>query len=159
MIGYVKQFYSNKTMSFVIGNKLLKKYTKIWERVSSLTNVEFDNEPVYGDNDKYIKANGDKINTNFQGKNIPKEDASYKCLSKIMLDSVIGINKNYPKTLLEEQKYTIKKNKTENLINDDLDQSSFDDKSLIMDGQNEVIHYQAFIKVHFNWNSPFKLEF
>ena len=31
MIGYVKQFDSNKTMSFkVIDNKLLKKYNKIW---------------------------------------------------------------------------------------------------------------------------------
>ena len=35
MIGYVKHFDSNKTMSFkVIDNKLLKKYTEIWERVS-----------------------------------------------------------------------------------------------------------------------------
>ena len=48
MIGYVKHFDSNKTMSFkVIDNKLLKKYTEIWERVSS--------EPVYSDNNKYIK--------------------------------------------------------------------------------------------------------
>ena len=36
-------------------NRLLKKYTKMWERVSSLINIEFDSEPVYGDNDKYIK--------------------------------------------------------------------------------------------------------
>ena len=27
----------------------------MWERVSSLMNIEFDSEPVYGDNDKYIK--------------------------------------------------------------------------------------------------------
>ena len=57
MIGYVKDFDSNKTMSFkVIDNKLLKKYTKIWERASSLMNIEFVSEPVYGDNDKYKKA-------------------------------------------------------------------------------------------------------
>ena len=37
MIGYVKCFDSNKIMSFkVIDKKLLKKYTKIWEKVSSL---------------------------------------------------------------------------------------------------------------------------
>ena len=31
MIGYVKHFDSNKTMSFKVGdNKLLKKYNKIW---------------------------------------------------------------------------------------------------------------------------------
>ena len=53
MIGYVKCFDSNKTMSFkVIDNKLLKKYNKIWEKVSSLMNIKFDSEPVYGNNDK-----------------------------------------------------------------------------------------------------------
>ena len=88
--------------------------------------TKFDSEPVYGDNDKYIKTKiksyGDKINTNFQGKKIPKENTSYKCLSLIMLDSVIRANKKYyPQTLLEECKYEIKKNKMENLINDDLD--------------------------------------
>ena len=35
-------------------------------------NIEFDSEPVYGHNDKYIKTKiklyGDKMNTNFQGK-------------------------------------------------------------------------------------------
>ena len=37
MIGYIKHVDSNKTMSVkVIDKKLLKKYTKIWERVSSL---------------------------------------------------------------------------------------------------------------------------
>ena len=44
-------------MSFKVGyNKLLKKYNKIWERISNLMNIEFDSEPVYGDNDKYIKT-------------------------------------------------------------------------------------------------------
>ena len=50
MIGYVKNFDSNKTMSFKVSdNKLLKKYNKIWERVSNLMNIEFDIEPVYGE--------------------------------------------------------------------------------------------------------------
>ena len=41
---------------------------------------------------------GDRVNTNFQGKKVPKENASYKCLSLIMLDSFIGVNeKYYPK--------------------------------------------------------------
>ena len=40
-------------MSFVInGHKLLKKYIKIWERVSNLMSIEFYSEPVYGDKDK-----------------------------------------------------------------------------------------------------------
>ena len=133
MIGYVKHFDSIKTMFFkVVHYKLLKNYTKTCERLSSLMNVEFDSEPVYGDNDKYIstkiKSYGDKINTSFQGKKIPKEDASYKCLSLIMLVSVIRVNKKYyPQTLLEECKYEIKNNEMENLINDDLDPSSSDE--------------------------------
>ena len=28
----------------------------IWERVNSLMNIECDSEPIYGDNDKCIKA-------------------------------------------------------------------------------------------------------
>ena len=44
-----------------------------------------------------------------------------------MLDSVArGNEKYYPQTLLEEYKYVIRKNKMENLINDDLDLSSSD---------------------------------
>ena len=65
------------------------------------------------------------IITNSQGKKIPKENASFKCFSLIMLGSVTRANeKYYPQTLLEECKYEIKKNKMENLINDDLDPSS-----------------------------------
>ena len=57
-------------MSFKVNDiRLLKKYTKKWEKVSILKNIEFDKEPVYGDNDKYIKAKlksyGDKVNTDF----------------------------------------------------------------------------------------------
>ena len=59
--------------------------------------MEFDSEPVYGDNDKYIKTKikmyENRVNTNFQGKNVPKENTSYRCLSLIMLDSVIRVNK------------------------------------------------------------------
>ena len=58
MIYYVKCFDSNKTMSFKVNNnRQLKRYNKIWERVSSLMNIEFISEPVYRDNDKYIKTN------------------------------------------------------------------------------------------------------
>ena len=57
MTRYVQCFDSKKAMSFkVVDNNLLKTYTKIWERVSNLMNIEFDSEPVYGDNYKYIKT-------------------------------------------------------------------------------------------------------
>ena len=59
-------------------------------------NIEFDIEPGYGDNDKYkmtkIKMYENRVNTNFQGKKVPKENASYKCLSLIMLDSAFRVN-------------------------------------------------------------------
>ena len=71
MIGYVKHFDNNKTMSFKVINKgLLKRYIKIWERINNLIGKEFDSEPVYGHHDKYIKTKiksyGDKVNTNVQ---------------------------------------------------------------------------------------------
>ena len=61
MIGYVKHFDSNKTISFkVIDNKLLKRILKYGKEFNeylmniecSLMNIEFDSEPDYGDNDK-----------------------------------------------------------------------------------------------------------
>ena len=62
------------------------------------------------------------MNTNFQGKKMPKENASYDWLSLITLDSVIRVNKKYyPQTLLQECKYITRKNKKHNLINDDLE--------------------------------------
>ena len=116
MIRYVKHFDSNKTMSFKVNdNKLLKKYKKIWEKVGNLLNIRFDSEPIYGYVDKYIKTKiktyGDRRNTNFQGQKVPKENAIYKCISLIMLDSVIRVNKKYYlQTLLKECKYVIRKN-------------------------------------------------
>ena len=135
---------SNKTMSFKVSdNKILKKYKKIWEKVGNLLNIEFDSEPVYGDVDKYIKTKiktyGDKVNINFQGQKVPTEKVSYKCISLVMLDSVIRVNKKYyPQLLLEECKYVIRKNKMENLINHDLSLSSSDESDNESDeGDNE----------------------
>ena len=78
MIGYVKHFDSDKTMYFKVNDhRLLKKYSKIWGKISSLMNIEFDSEPAYGDNDKYTKAKTksyrDKVNTNFQDKKYQKK--------------------------------------------------------------------------------------
>ena len=60
-------------------------------------NIKFYSEPVDGDNDKYIKTKtsiyGNKVNTNFQSKKWPKENAPYKWLLIIMLDSVIRSKK------------------------------------------------------------------
>ena len=118
----------------------IKTYSKIWEKISSLIGqllvfvLVLDGEAVYKDNDQYIKTKiksyGDKINTNFQGKKIPKEAASYKHLSRIMLDFAIRVNKKYfPHIFLKECKEKTKKNKMENIINDDLELSSADNES------------------------------
>ena len=105
-------------------------------------NKKFVNDPVYGDDNEYIKTKikifGVKIITNFQGKKIPKEKALYKCLSLIMLDSVIRVNKkHYPQILQEEWKYEIKKTKMENLINDNFDPSSSDESDNESDNESE----------------------
>ena len=61
---------------------------------------------------------------NFHNKKIPKEKLPCKCLSIIILNSVIKTNKKYyPHTFLEECKYVQEKIKTENLIDDDLGKS------------------------------------
>ena len=87
-------------MSFkAIDNRLLKKYIKIWERVSSLINIKVESEPVYRNNDKYIKTKiksyREKVNTDFQGKKVPKENVSYKCFSLIVFESVKSIILKY----------------------------------------------------------------
>ena len=69
-----------------------------------------------------------KVNTNFQDKEVPKKDASYKCLSLIMLDSVVKVGKKYySQVFLEECKYVKRKNKMLNYIDDDLEVTSSDD--------------------------------
>ena len=67
---------------------------------------------------------------NFHDKKVPKEGVSSKCISLIISDSVIRVNrKYYPQTLLEACKNVVRKNKMENLINEDLDLSSSDSDS------------------------------
>ena len=122
-------------MSFRVNNKqLLKNYNKIWKKVEKLLKINFESKPVYGDDDKYIKTKikiyaGSMI-TNFHNKKMPKEKAPCKCLSIIMLDSVIKANKKYyPQTLLEECKYIQEKIKTENYIDEDLEKDESDRNS------------------------------
>ena len=130
MISYLKRFDDSMTMSLrVDDSKLLKKYCKICKIIRSLLGIEFDSEPVYGDTDSYIKTKvkmyDNTVNTNFQGKEVPKVDASYKCFSLIMLDSVVKVGKKYyPLVFLEECKYVKRKNKMFNYINDDMEITS-----------------------------------
>ena len=111
MTGYARKFDENATMSFRANNKqLLKNYNKIWEKIEKLMRIDFESKPVYADDDKYIKTKikvyaGSMI-TNFHNKKMPKEKSPCKCLSIIMLDSVIkGNKKYYSETFLEECKH------------------------------------------------------
>ena len=90
MTEYAKKFNDNAIMSFIVKDKqLLKSYTKI----DKLMKINFESNPVYGDDVKYIKTKikiyTGSIITNFHNKKMPKEKAPCKCLSIIMIDSVI----------------------------------------------------------------------
>ena len=57
MNGYGKCLDSNRTMSFEVADKkLLKKYTKLLVKVSSLIGKALDTNNVYGNNDKNKKT-------------------------------------------------------------------------------------------------------
>ena len=124
MTGYIKKINENASMSLRVNNKqLLKNYNKIWEKIEKLMKINFESKPVYGDDDKYIKAKtkiyADSIVTNFHNKKMPKEKLPCKCLSIIILDSVI---KAYIK-------YVQKRIKIENHIDDDLEKSDSNDET------------------------------
>ena len=143
MTGYARKFDENATMSFIVKNKQLsKKHTKIWETIEGLMKINFEINPVYGDDDKYIKTKiktyAGSIITNFHNKKMPQEKAPCKCLSIIVIDSVIKANKKYyPQTFLEECKYMQEKIKIENYINEDLEHSDSDSDS-DRDSNNET---------------------
>ena len=136
MTGYARKFDENGTMSFRVNNKqLLKNYNKMWEKVEKLMKIDCESKPVYGGNDKYIKTKvkiyADSMFTNFHNIKMPKEKEPCKCLSIIMLDSVIKANKKYyPQILLEECKYVQEKIKTEKHIDDYLEKSESDSDSI-----------------------------
>ena len=145
MTGYAKKFDENITMSLRVNNnannnnnnnnnnnkQLLKNYNKIWEKTKKLMSIDFESKPVYGNDDKYIKTKikiyAGSVIANFHNKKVSKEKTPCKCLSIIMLDSVIKANKKYyPQTLLEECKDTQEKI---NYIDDNLEESDSNDET------------------------------
>ena len=103
--------------------QLLNNYNKIWKKIEKLMKIDFNTKTTYGDDDKYIKPKvktyKDSISTNFCNKNgskkMPEEKVPHKCLSIIILDSVIyAYEKYHPQTFLEECKYRKENIKTDN---------------------------------------------
>ena len=101
MTSYINKFKDKKTkiitttMPLIAKDKqLFKTYMKIWEKIEDLMRKKFDSKSFYtNDNNKYIKTKikifNDSIITNFHNKKVPKEKIPYKCLSIIVLYSVI----------------------------------------------------------------------
>ena len=137
MTGYITEFNENKNtiiMSLRINDEqLFKKYNKIWKKVERLMRIDFESKPIYGYDDKYmktkIKTYADFIITNFHNKKMPKEKVPSKCLSIIILYSVIESDeRNYTQKFLEECKYLQEKIKFENYIDEELDNSCDNDE-------------------------------
>ena len=100
MTGYAKKFDENITMSLRVNNNA---------------------------NNNNNNNNAGSVITNFHNKKVSKEKTPCKCLSIIMLDSVIKANKKYyPQTLLEECKDTQEKI---NYIDDNLEESDSNDET------------------------------
>ena len=99
--------------------------------------IDFNTETTYGDgDDKYIKTGiktyKNSIITNFYNKNgynkIPKVKVPHKCLSIVILDSVIYAHeKYYPQTFLEECKYVKENIKSKNYTDMELESESDND--------------------------------
>ena len=91
--------------------------------------IGFNTKTTDGDDDKYIKTkiktNKGSIITNFynkkESKEIPEEKIPHKCLTVIILESIIyAFEKYYLQVFLEECKYEQEKIKTNNYIDEEL---------------------------------------
>ena len=83
MTGCVRKFNENVTMSFKVNDKqLLKNCNRIWKKVESLLNIDFESKSVYGNDNKYIKTKiqiyAKSIIINFHNKKMPKEKSPCK---------------------------------------------------------------------------------
>ena len=145
MTGYINKFNEHKnknknknkdttTMSLKVKDKtLFKNYNKIWKKIEKLMGIDFNTKPTYGDGDKYIKTKiktyEDNVTTNFYNKEgskkVPEEKMPHKCLSIIILDSVLyAYEKYHPQIFLEECKYMKENVKTKNYIDKELKSES-----------------------------------
>ena len=121
-------------MSLMIKDiQLLKSYNKIWKKIEKLMKIDFNTKTTYGDDDEYIKTRvkiyKDSKTTNLYNKKglkkVPEEKIQYKCLSVIILDSVLyAYGKYHPQIFLEECKYMKENIETKNYIDMKLESKS-----------------------------------
>ena len=117
----------------------------IWKKIKKLMKIGFNTKTTYGDDgDKNIKTRTktykNSTNTNLYNKNgskkIPEEKVPHKCLSIIILDSIIYANEKYhPQTFLEECKYAKENIKAKNYIDEELKSESDTDIGIDIDNE------------------------
>ena len=118
------------------------------EKIERLMSIDFESKAAY--NDKYIntkiKTYEDSTITNFNDKTgykeVPEEKVPHKCLSIIILDSVLSAYEKYcTQTFLKECKYTRENVKTKNYIDMELesesDRNNDNDDGIYIDIDNE----------------------
>ena len=138
MTGYINKFDKNTiTMSLKVRDKkLFKNYNKIWKNIEKFMDTNFDTKPNYVNDDKYIKIKiktyKNNITTNCYNKKgskkVPEEKVPHKCLSIIILDSVLyAYEKHHLQIFLEECKYVKENIKTKNYIDKELKSESDSD--------------------------------
>ena len=123
MSAYRKKFDETKNMLFLIkDNKLLEKYTEIYDRVSNNIKKRIDTAPVYNENywKTKIQSHEWKINTNFQEDEISKKGSHCIYLSVILIDSVFPMGKNYYLEVFLECKHIVKEKEVTKYINEGL---------------------------------------
>ena len=78
-------------------NELLKKYNEIQDRVSKVIKRGIYSDSVYNENylKIRIKSYEGKVNTTSHNDKIPKEGSHCVCLSRVLIDSVFKMGKNY----------------------------------------------------------------
>ena len=132
MIGYVRKFKGNTTSFKINGSKLLIKYNQTLKKLKKLLKINFNSEPIYGDNNKHIQAKikiyGGNMNTNFQG----KKNTIRKSTMRVFINNTDRFCCQSKKKVLswntfERMQIWTKKDKMENLIDDDLEQSLSDE--------------------------------
>ena len=118
------------------------------EKIERLISINFDSKPTYGDDDKYIKTRiktyEDSITTSFYNEKVSKkileEKIPCKCLSIVMLDSVLyAYEKYHPQTFFEECKYKRQQQQQQqkNYIDEELKSESDSETDTDNDNDNE----------------------
>ena len=124
--------------------QLWENYNKIRKKTEELMKINFNTGTTYGDdNDKYIKTKiktyKDSAITNFYNEKIPEEKVPHKCLSIIILDSVIYVYEKYlPQTFLEECKYMRGNVKNKNYLDIELESESESESDSDSDSDNDI---------------------